>query len=112
MRRFWVACLFLPCVVTAQVDTVHVQRWDPLRVVDGAVYTLTAPARWKGKDFVKAGAVVVGTAAISLLDEPVRKFWSGKKADLLDEFQRVGNHYGKPYSAVAVTSGFYFTGLL
>lgn len=112
MRRFWVACLFLPCVVIAQVDTVHVQRWDPLRVVDGAVYTLTAPARWKGKDFVKAGAVVVGTAAISLLDEPVRKFWSGKKSDLLDEFQRVGNHYGKPYSAVAVTSGFYFTGLL
>ncbi len=112
MRKFWVACLFLPFVATAQVDTVYVKQWDAIRVIDGAAYTLTSPARWKGKDFVKAGAVVVGTAAISLLDEPMRDFWKGKETRLLDKFERIGNHYGKPYSAVAVTGGFYLTGLI
>lgn len=112
MRNFWVACFFLPCSAFAQIDTVYVKQWDVIRVVDGAAHTLTSPARWKGKDFLKAGAVVAGTAAITFLDEPVRKFFQGKESKVLDRFERVGNHYGKPYSAVAVTGGFYFTGLL
>jgi membrane-associated phospholipid phosphatase len=49
---------------------------------------------------------------MTFLDEPMRDFWRGKHSKLLNNFERVGNHYGKPYSAVAITSGFYFTGLL
>jgi membrane-associated phospholipid phosphatase len=112
MRRFWVVCFFLPYLATAQIDTVYVNQWDVVRVVDATAFTLTSPARWKGKDFIKVGAVVAGTAAISFLDEPMRNFWRGKKSNVLDEFQRIGNHYGKPYSAVAITSGFYLTGLI
>jgi membrane-associated phospholipid phosphatase len=112
MRRFWVVCFFLPYLASAQIDTVYVNQWDAVRVVDAATFTLTSPARWKGKDFAKVGAVVVGTAAISLLDEPMRDFWRGRNSQVLDKFERIGNHYGKPYSAVAITSGFYLTGLV
>jgi membrane-associated phospholipid phosphatase len=112
MRKFLVFLFFLPYLATAQVDTIYVKQWDVVRVVDAAAYTLTSPARWKGKDFLKVGAVVVGTAAVTFLDEPVREFWQGKNSKVLDKFERVGNHYGKPYSAIAITSGFYFTGLL
>jgi membrane-associated phospholipid phosphatase len=112
MRRFWVVCFFIPCLVSAQVDTVYVKQWDVIRAVDAAAYTLTSPARWKGKDFLVVGGVLAGTAAMTLLDEPVRNFWEGKQSKTLDGFQQIGNHYGKPYGAVAITGGFYFTGLI
>ena len=112
MRKFWVVLFLLPSLVTAQIDTVNVKQWDGVRVVDAAAYTLTSPARWKGKDFLKVGAVVIGTAAVTLLDEPVRDFWQGKDSKALDRFERIGNHYGKPYSAIAITGGFYLTGLV
>jgi membrane-associated phospholipid phosphatase len=112
MRRFWVVCFFIPCLTFAQVDTVYVKQWDVIRAVDAGAYTLTSPARWKGRDFLVAGGLLAGTAAMTFLDEPVRDFWSGKQTKVLDRFERIGNHYGKPYSAVAITSGFYFTGLI
>lgn len=112
MRNFWVVCFLIPYLANAQVDTVFVKQWDAVRVIDAGAFTLTSPTRWKGRDFLKAGVVVVGTAAVTLLDEPVRNFWRGKESHLLDNFERVGNHYGKPYSAVAVTGGFYLTGLI
>jgi membrane-associated phospholipid phosphatase len=112
MRRILVVCFLLPCLATAQIDTLYVKQWDVVRVLDGTAYTLTSPARWKGKDFIKVGAVAVGTVAISLLDQPVREFWDGKESKLLNNLERIGNHYGKPSTAVAITSGFYVTGLL
>jgi membrane-associated phospholipid phosphatase len=30
----------------------------------------------------------------------------------MDGFERIGHHYGKPYSAVAVTGGFYLAGVI
>jgi membrane-associated phospholipid phosphatase len=112
MLKIWVVCLFLPFAAAAQVDTLYVKQWDVVRAIDGAAYTLTSPTRWKGNDFVKAGVVVMGVGAVSLLDKPIRNFWKGKKSDVLDEFQRIGNHYGKPYSAVAITGGVYLTGVI
>ncbi|HEY0653207.1 MAG TPA: phosphatase PAP2 family protein [Chryseosolibacter sp.] len=112
MRSFLVVCFVMPLLANAQVDTIYVKQWDVVRVVDATAFTLTSPARWTGRDFIKAGAVIAGTAAISFLDEPVRDFWRGKKSTVLDKFERMGNHYGKPYSAVAVTGGFYLAGLI
>jgi membrane-associated phospholipid phosphatase len=112
MRRFVVAFFLLPYLASAQIDTVYVKQWDVFRVADAAAFTLTSPTRWKSRDFFKAGVVVAGTAAITLLDEPMRDFWRGKNSRALDNFERIGNHYGKPYSAVAITSGFYLTGIL
>jgi membrane-associated phospholipid phosphatase len=111
-RNLLVACFLLPSFLVAQIDTVYVRQLDVIRAVDGVAFTLTSPTRWKGKNFLVAGGFIAGTAAVTLLDEPVRSFWKGKQSKALDQFQTIGNHYGKPYSAVAITSGFYFAGLV
>ena len=112
MKVFCMVLFTLPILSNAQIDTVRVKQLDIVRGVDGVVYTFTSPARWKGKDFVTVGGVIATTAALTLLDEPVRHFLQDKECKFLNAFERVGYHYGKPYSAVAITGGFYLTGLL
>jgi membrane-associated phospholipid phosphatase len=96
----------------AQIDTVYVKRMDIVRGLDAMGYTFSSPARWKGKDWVKVGGVVVGTAALTLLDEPIERFLDGKQSDFLDGVERIGYHYGKPYTALGVTGGFYLAGIV
>jgi hypothetical protein len=112
MRKLWVALLLLPVLVNAQFDSVMLKRADMIRGVDGIVYTFSSPARWKGKDWLKLGGVAATCAAITFLDEPVRNFWSKQDSKFMDGFERVGYHYGKPYSALAITGGFYLTGVI
>src|SRR5690349_16550330 len=112
MRKFWVALLLLPALAHAQLDSVMLKRSDMIRVVDGVLFTFSSPARWKGKDWLKVGGVAATCAAITLLDEPVRNFWSHQNSKFMDGFERVGYHYGKPYSALAITGGFYLTGII
>src|SRR5688500_17728576 len=100
-----VLCVFLislPILVTGQTDTVFVKRMDIMRGVDVIGYTFTAPVRWKGKDWLTLGGVIATTAAISLLDEPINNFLKGKDCQFLDGMERVGYHYGKPYTAIAI----------
>jgi membrane-associated phospholipid phosphatase len=47
-----------------------------------------------------------------LLDEPLNNYLKGKDCQFLDGLERVGYHYGKPYSAIAITGGFYLTGII
>src|SRR5688572_1030356 len=112
MKKLWVAFFLLPVLVNAQVDSVKLKRADILRGVDGVIYTFSSPARWKGKDWVKLAGITATCAAITLLDEPVRNFWAKQDSKFMDGFERVGYHYGKPYSAVVITGGLYLTGII
>ena len=110
MKRLGILFLILPMLSQAQVDTVQVRQWAAVRGVDGVVYTLTSPVRWKGNDWMKAGGVVVGTAALTLLDKPVRNFFHGKRSPFFDGVQGVVNPYGKPYGAISIMGGMYLYG--
>jgi membrane-associated phospholipid phosphatase len=111
MRRLFFLLLVIPTSLQAQhVDSIR--HSDAFRFVDGMVYTYTSPARWKGKDWLKLGGVLAGTAALTLADKPVRNFWISQESSTLDAINRVGYHYGKPYSAFIFTGGFYLGGLL
>jgi membrane-associated phospholipid phosphatase len=112
MKYLWAVLFVLPMFSFAQVDSVRVERWDVIRGIDGVVYTLKSPTRWKGKDWITLGGVTATTAAITLLDEPVREFFQGHDSKFLDGLERVGYHYGKPYAAVGISSGVYLAGLL
>lgn len=112
MKRLWIVILVLPILANAQIDTVYVKQWDVVRGIDGVAHSITSPTRWKGNDWLKAGGVVAGVAALSLVDENVRNFFSGKESHLLDQFQKVGNYYGKPYTAVGLTGGMYLVGMI
>lgn len=110
LPSFTIAILF-PCLACAQFDTLR-QRPDVLRFVDGVTFTLSSPARWDSRDWLTLGGLVGGTAALSFLDQPVRAFWQKHDNDFLDGVERVGYHYGKPYSAVGITAGFYLSGVV
>ncbi len=110
MKRLWVAFLLFPILAEAQVDTVFVKQFDVVRGVDAVIYTFTSPARWKGKDWFTVGGVVAGTAALTLLDEPIRDFVRRNNSPFLDGVERVGYHYGKPYCAIAFSGGMYLAG--
>lgn len=112
MRKLLLVLLLVPVLVHAQGDTVHVKQWDFVRGVDGVVHTFTMPARWQGKDWVKVGGIIASTAALTLLDEPVYNYLKPRHSKFLDGVERVGYHYGKSYSAAAVTGGFYLVGVV
>jgi membrane-associated phospholipid phosphatase len=112
MKYLKVALLLIPLISNAQTDSAIVRRSDIIRGADGIAFTLTAPARWKAKDWVKAGGVVISCATISLADNAVRDLFQENNSKFLDGFERIGYHYGKPYSAVVITGGLYLTGLV
>ncbi|WP_118195074.1 phosphatase PAP2 family protein [Albibacterium indicum] len=84
---------------------------DAIRFVDATAYTVTAPLRWDGDDWLKTGGVIAGTALTSLLDKPVRSFWQNRNSGAWDGIERAGFHLGKPYAAFILTGGFYLTGV-
>jgi membrane-associated phospholipid phosphatase len=116
--RIFFSLLFLLCLPQhsdAQYDSV--KRLDVVRFADGVLHNLTSPIRWEKRDWIKASAVVLGTAAISTIDMPVNTFchgkgtWQGKSSSTLGVVNDIGYMYGKSYSAFIVTGGFYLTGM-
>lgn len=112
MRKCLIALLCLPLLCRGQVDSLYNRQPDVIRGLDAFSYTMTSPVRWQGKDFATLGGVVAIIASTSLVDEPIRDFWQGKQNGFLNHFERIGNHYGKPYSAVGITGGVYLAGVI
>lgn len=112
MKKFLLVFLLFPVLAEAQSNENLVKRNDAVRLADGFVYTIASPGRWQGNDWLTFGGVVAGTALVTLLDEPVRDFWQNPDSKFLDGMERVGYHYGKPYSAFISTGGFYLAGLI
>lgn len=106
-----VTFLFLPIGLQAQIPE-QTRRSDVLRFADAMVHTTTSPVRWKGKDWLKLGGVIAGTAALTIADAPMRNFWLQRSSGFLEGINEVGYHYGKPYSAVIPAGAFYLTGLV
>jgi|SRR5690606_15442797 len=84
---------------------------DALRFVDATAHTVTSPLRWDGRDWLKTGGVIAGTAFVTLLDKPVRSFWQERDSKVWNGIERAGFHLGKPYAAFILTGGFYLTGV-
>lgn len=106
----FILVVLLPGVVCAQSEPRV--RPDALRFADGVVHTYSAPARWDGRDWLILGGLIAGTSALTFIDQPVRNFWQSHDNRFLDGVERVGYYYGKPYSALVVTGGFYLSGMV
>jgi hypothetical protein len=111
MMRVVLVLLMLPSLASAQYDSVK-RRPDVIRFADGILNTYTSPLRWKGKDWLKFGAITGSTALLTLADQPVRNFWLQRDGRILDGINEFGYHYGKPYSAFFISGGLYTAGLL
>jgi membrane-associated phospholipid phosphatase len=104
--------LLIPVLSFGQFNKLYERQSDGARFMDGVGYGYTAPLRWKGKDWIKLGGILAGTTALTLADRPIRNFWANQNNRVLDGVHTVGYHYGKAYSALFFTGGFYFSGLI
>lgn len=110
-KQFLALFIIIPCITKGQADSIA-YRADVLRVADGIAYTFTSPVRWKGTDWLTLGGILAGTTALTFLDQPVRDFWQQRDNRFLDGVETIGYHYGKPYTAVTITAGFYLSGVI
>lgn len=101
----------IPSFLYGQSDSLR-YRPDVFRFADGVLYTYASPARWDGRDWLVLSGLVAGTSALTFMDHPVRNFWQRQDNRFLDGVEKVGYHYGKPYTAVGITAGFYLSGML
>lgn len=111
MRFALFIAFFLPSITYGQRDSLQIKA-DVFRFADGVLNTYAAPARWDGRDWAVLGGVLLGTSALTLIDQPVRTFWSTQDNRFLDRIERIGYHYGKPYTAVGITGGLYLSGMI
>lgn len=103
--------VILPSSLFGQGDSLR-RNADVFRFADGVLHTFSAPARWDGRDWAVLSGLVLGTSALTFSDQPVRSFWQSQDNRFLDGLERVGYHYGKPYTAVGITGGFYLSGII
>jgi hypothetical protein len=110
-RDFLVVLFLFPSFLRGQVDSLR-YRPDAFRFADAVLYTYSVPARWDANDWLALGGLVLGTSALTLVDQPVRSFWQRHDNRFLDGVERVGYYYGKPYTAIGITAGFYLSGII
>lgn len=103
--------VFISSAAFGQLDSVRL-RPDVMRFADGVLFTVSSPVRWDKRDWLVLGGLVAGTSALTFVDQPVRHFWQSRDNRFLNGIERVGYHYGKPYTAFGVTAGFYLTGMI
>lgn len=88
------------------------KKSDLAVLTDGVLHNLTSPLRWNKRGWQKAGQVMLVSATTSIVDIPVNQFWSKQNDLILDAINDFGYAYGKPYSALLFSGGFYLTGLV
>lgn len=73
---------------------------------------MTAPIRWRGKDWAIFGAVIAGTALISSVDEPVNDYFVRHQSKTADRLADLGSEFGEPRTAVVLTASLYTIGAI
>ena len=113
------AAILVCCCVTAsaraQSDSVTcgaVVVQDARTALSGALYVLSAPGRWGGKDWGWGGVTVGVTGGAALLDHDLRSMMQRNASTSADHWADATVVYGDGFFAVGLTAGLYGTGLL
>jgi membrane-associated phospholipid phosphatase len=85
---------------------------DVSNVALGTGYVLSAPFRWRGKDWAIFGSVVAGTVLISTLDEDVNDYFVRHQNKTGDKLADFGAQIGEPRTVIVLTGGMYVIGLI
>ncbi len=84
---------------------------DVLSGLGSVKHTYTSPLRWKKKDFLIAGTIAAGTAALYIYDEETSDFFIKQKEHIPAPIKEFGWH-GSPENYYALNSAVYLSGLL
>ncbi len=95
-----------------KITTWQMIKYDGLSVYGGVKHAYTQPLRWKGKDWITFGGVMVGTAALLAVDEPANDYFRDQGEDIPDFIRQASFRFGKPLFNYGLTTSIYAMGLL
>ena len=87
-------------------------KYDARIALRGVGNSFTQPLRWEKRDFVKFSTLMVGTFALSFIDEEAHDYFIGIEPDVPNFFKSFGWYAGSPQNYFAATAGIYGFGLL
>ncbi len=100
---------------TPQKDSTSIwelAKHDFKYTLKGVGHSITRPVHWKGDDFGKLGILVIGTASLSLMDNPIRDLAQNNRQDFPKVIRDFGWYFGSPQNYFAANAGLYTFGLL
>jgi len=91
--------------------TWDLMKYDGQSAFGGIKKAYTAPLKWQKDDFITAGAVVAGTAALYIFDEETNEYFvkQGEKAP--SAVRDFGWYFGSPQNNYGITGAVYLVGL-
>ena len=87
-------------------------KYDAKSAFGGFKYSLTAPARWQGDDFLTAISVITLTSMFTALDQPARDYFVAQDDEAPQVLKEFGWYFGSPQNFFLVSGGIYGFGLL
>ncbi|MCB7481983.1 phosphatase PAP2 family protein [Christiangramia sediminis] len=122
MKKIILVFLFF-CLINAGVFGQEIQendslptswelmKYDGVSAFGGLKKAYTAPLKWQKDDFITAGAVVAGTAALYIFDEETSEYFIKQKDDVPGVIRDFGWYFGSPQNNYGVTGAVYLVGL-
>ncbi|MEX0995594.1 MAG: phosphatase PAP2 family protein [Flavobacteriaceae bacterium] len=87
-------------------------KYDGVSAFKGLTTTYKKPLGWQKDDFLIAGAIVVGTGALYIVDEETNRWFQNQDEDIPEILKDIGFYYGKPQYNYGLTGAVYLFGLL
>lgn len=109
-------------ISSAQLDTSKVSKdslpstWELLKydgasAFGGMKYTYSRPLQWEKDDFITAGAIFAGTAALYIFDEETSDYFINQNEEIPQLIKDIGWYYGSPQNNYAINGAVYLYGL-
>ncbi|TQD39020.1 phosphatase PAP2 family protein [Haloflavibacter putidus] len=86
-------------------------KHDASLAFGGFKHVYSRPFQWKQDDWAKAAGVVLGTAALNILDTKTNDYFQRQDASVPDLIKDFGWYFGSPQNNYGVNGGLYLVGL-
>lgn len=96
---------------TSQNRIIDLLKHDAKYTLKGVAHSYTRPLHWKGKDFVKFGALIASTAALTTLDNETNRFFDRNSEGFPKAIRNFGWYFGSPQNYFIANAGLYGVGL-
>lgn len=94
------------------LSTWEMLAYDGVSAFGGLKYAYSRPFHWGKKDFLTAGGIVLGTAALFTFDEESSNWFQRQGEDVPGVLKETGYYLGKPLYNYSINGGIYLIGLL
>ncbi len=94
------------------LSTLSLLKHDTKQTLKGIGHSFTRPLHWKGKDFKKLGGLLIGTMALSTLDNETNRFFERNSEDFPKGIRDFGWYFGSPQNYFIANAGLYGFGVI